>query len=430
MSRLSVAAKMQIKKLIDQLLAGMVMPSAEEQLINQLPPMKPKTCVAVCIPVAACGGQEEKNLYRTLFLLSRQSMPADYFEVIIFLNRTEGMIPDKTREVAQGISLLMPNLRWIEAEIPREHGGHIGYIRRKLHAVVSERARRAGIDNLTHIILDADTVSMHPGLIVAHLRRLSETGADECIGQLDWDHPDAPTIEIPAFIASERFMLAMLWETGKRLVELASSGMADDMVQVWQVMFGDNFFPIFANAAIRDSAYRSVGGYQPLPILEECDLYRRIWLNRLMRGNFGGICFGTAEQGVVVASSTRRALWALKEMERPIIRQWDFSADMSDAHIRSSIPDMGRYRTREVDEELLERMISLSMKPFVMPRAVLEYAIPRAMAAVGVGADEYEVKFTPVPAEPFLVSAEIAFISGHGLKQWVENRQATALGSK
>lgn len=400
------------------------------ELLKQIPPMSEGNLVSVCTPVIACGDQETVNLERTLRLLGEQRMPQSAFEVVVFLNRPQGTPSDGTVEVVREASRRMHNIRCIEAEIPLARAGWTGYIRSLLHAVVSQRARmrRWGARELVHLVLDADTVGMHPDLIAGHLRRLHETGADECIGQLDWNHPEAPTREIPALLVSTRFFLEMLWQTGKRIVEDAYNLEDYNLTHLIQLLFGENFFPIFANASFTDEAYRRIGGYDPdARILEECILFRSFWLSRQMRGDLRGLCFGTQKDGVVVASSTRRALWALCKLNppRPVNLQWDYTNDMGDASIRTSIPDLDGFRTRKIyDAELLVNMICQTLTTFPLPPEILQNALPKALRSVGVKKGDYNVEYTPVPSEPLLCLARIQITDTTGLCDWVRKQQA------
>lgn len=406
---------------IRQELEGAKAPSFLPELLAQIEPMRRKTRAAVCIPVAAFGEQEINTLPRTLAELrgQRGSVP---FEIVLFLNRPHGEQRDKTARIARCEQRRMHNLHVIEGEIPCSVLT-IGHIRALMHAVVSERARRAGIANLVHIVTDADMVRLHPYLVDAHMSRLEATGADACIGQLDWDHPDLPTHEIPAVIVGAAVMRLMPKYANKRLIEEAARGVPVDSSLLEEVVFARNFGRgVLANVSIRDEVYRRVGGYQPLAHGEDYDLMQRVWESGRRAGHLGALCFGWEGHGITVASSSRRALWALHAEELPATRQWDY-AGYSGPGMHGAVPDMNGYRAA-ADLGLVTRLINESLVAFPFPADVLAHAVPATLREMGLRRDDYALLMLPVPEEPRLSIAEIVIIEPSGLKAWLEREQA------
>ncbi|TSC69442.1 MAG: hypothetical protein G01um101466_39 [Parcubacteria group bacterium Gr01-1014_66] len=409
---------------IQQELIDIEAPLAPKELLDQIPSMHPETRATVCIPVAAFDDQEVETLPRTLEQLGGQTASIKSFEIVLFLNRPEGESRDDTTEIVKYAERHMPNLYCIDSEIPKDKV-LIGYIRALLHGVVSERARRAGLTNLIHIITDADMVWLHPNLIHAHLDRLATTHADACIGQLDWDHLELPTRELPILIVGAAMMRLMPKYANKRLIELASRGVDVDPSHLHEVVFARNFGRgVLANAAIRDQTYRHIGGYQPLAHGEDYDIMQRIWEAGRRLGRYNTLCFGWEEHDIVVASNSRRALWAMHVEGLPMVRQWDYAGYNGTAQckVRNFVPKMDVYRC-EPTVELLTQQINKSLIAFPLPATLLQEAVPMVLEEMGLSMGAYTMQILPVIGEPILSVTEITIINPFGLFSWLRQEQ-------
>ena len=409
---------------IRQELACVEEPRYKPELLMQLPSMHLDTRAAVCIPVAASNNIEVETLPYTLEQLRRQVGTMN-FEILLFLNRPEGEEQDDTLEIARHAQTSMRNLHIIEAEIAPEKLT-IGYVRGLLHGVVSERARRAAIRDLIHVVVDADMVWLHPRLVQEHCNRLISTGADACIGQLDWDHPDLPTREIPGLIVGSALMRLLPKYANKHLIELAGSGASIDPSLLDEVVFARNFGRgVLANVSIRDEAYRRVGGYQPLAHGEDYDIMQRIWESGRRLGRYNTLSFGWKEQGIGVTSNSRRALWALYTEGLPAVRQWDYEGYKGPgAH--ASLPDMAVYRTVEPDLMLINQLINKSLAAFPLPAVLLRDAITATLKEMGLLKRDYKMRLIATEANIYI--AEIVIRNVHGLMTWLCEQMET--GSK
>ncbi|OGZ97343.1 MAG: hypothetical protein A3J10_00455 [Candidatus Sungbacteria bacterium RIFCSPLOWO2_02_FULL_54_10] len=407
---------------IQQELARAETPSFLPELLEQIPPMRHGTRAVICIPVAAFGEQETETLPHTLEQLEMQH--GNNFEIVLFLNRPEGRHADRTLQIAKYAQERMAHLHMLVSEIPRDKVT-IGYIRGLLHAVVSERARRAGINDLVHVVTDADMVWLHPHLVQAHLQRLQKTGADACIGQLGWDHPIIPTREVPALIVGDAIMRLMPKYANKRIIAEAAGGRCMSTHILEEVVFARNFGRgVLANVSIRDSAYRRVGGYHPLAHGEDYDIMQRLWEDGRRAENYGALCFGWREHDVTVTSSSRRALWALYAEGLPIVRQWDYMG-YSGPGTHGALPDMGAYRTTEPNAAFLVHLVNESLVAFPLPPSLLSQAVPAVLRDIGIGARDYTLRMVPSDEDPTLRVAEITIGNPDGLLLWVRRQQET-----
>jgi len=405
---------------IRQTLACATEPCVKTELLEQLPPMDANTQAAVCIPVAASNNIEAETLPYTLDQLQQQIGEVN-FEVVLFLNRPQGKAKDQTLAIAQNAQRHMSNLRILEGEIA-QGDLTIGYIRGLLHAVVSERARRAAVQDLCHIVIDADMVWLHQRLVEAHYRKLAVTDADACIGQLDWDHPVLPTRQIPSLIVGSTLMRLLPRYANKHVIETAARGKPVAPSVLEEAVFARNFGRgVLANVSMRDEVYRRVGGYQPLSHGEDYDIMQRIWESGRHRGRYDTLCFGWKKDGIAAASNSRRALWALHAENLPAVKQWDYKGYQGPGD-HAQLPDMAAHLWVIPDLASLTRLINESLAAFPLPAELLQSAVVATLRKMGLTAQDYALQL--LPADEDTCTAEITITNAEGLLAWLRKQLA------
>jgi hypothetical protein len=168
---------------------------------DSVQPLKVEGRISVCIPVA--DHEEGDNIYRTLELFLNQTISAEQFEVVLFLNHPEHNSPDKTvvtdhtRLEVERFQREHPeiNIHFFQSTIP-EKFATIGYVRKVLNDVTLHRYFRRGDFSRDHILvrMDADTWGLHPKFLENYVKQFEKhPNVDAFKGQLDWDWPTLMT---------------------------------------------------------------------------------------------------------------------------------------------------------------------------------------------------------------------------------------------
>lgn len=365
----------------------------------------PNTTVAVvCICAAAFGNQEK--LEHTLLQLTHIRLDPKFWRIVVFCNWPRSAEPDKCIEVVQRLKRLLPNLDMIAKAVPDRTP--IALIRRMLHDTVSVNAQRAGIDDIVHITMDADTVRVHPDLVLGFIRRLRQTHADACVGQLDWDHddPHLNSRTLPALRIGNALTGLLPLHGNHRIIASATDHHASDPNVLLEAIFSPSFrHGSHCNFAFTDSAYNRAGRYGA----EECDefpsLLRRMWLYAYAnRGQVDSLCFGSAKDGTVVVSDARRALWGIEAGE-PVMCQWKVRPFQNRDGIRTGLPpNLTRHTSPSFD--VIERHINLTFDEFHMPEGLLAHAVQATFHDMGLDSTDYDLMLRPHEPDPVLHVAQ------------------------
>lgn len=374
----------------------------ESAEISDLPPLLKTTRAVVCICVAAFGEQECRSIPRLLAELKKQNWDPEFWEIAVFANWPDGEKPDSTLQLLEEARTAFPNLCLLQKAVPPHTP--IGMLRRELHSIISLRAHAAGIDDLVHITMDADTVWVHPELVPSFVRQLKITGADACVGQLDWDNLDIPTAMLPELWLGQELMRLLPKHGNKRLITDPNT----PLPLLMEAIFSPRSFGrgVQSNFAFTERAYQRAGGYLPEPHDEFDSLLRRMWLSRwLQTGDRHALTFGWKEDGIAVISDARRALWALAAAGKPPMRQWDDIPFLARDRVRNTLPE--NLRSRNPGKAELEQQINLTLAVFNLPPEELEYAVKRTLAELGLNAN---LRVKAYPPDPVLGLAQVRLL--------------------
>jgi hypothetical protein len=169
--------------------------SAILSLAAGIPPLE-RTCeLSVCIPVAAA--EEPLALVRnTVSQYARQSISAERFEVVLFLNWPLDLDADRTARLdalRAGVSSLQEEfadlrLRVFGSAVPKE-ALRIGFLRKLVHDVVLERELLRGdvTRALLHFRGDADLRELPPHFLEDRIRLHGKFSRSPCLrGEVDY----------------------------------------------------------------------------------------------------------------------------------------------------------------------------------------------------------------------------------------------------
>lgn len=381
-----------------------------EHIARTLPPLAMETRAVVCMPTVAFGEQESSMLGRTLLRLDASSVGGPGTEVLVLCNWPKGQRCDSTPEVAlktaQTCKAITVTVVLVELDV---HEQNAGYYRALMHGITLWRTlqRHSDID-VIHITMDADTVRIPHGYTEAYLRALDAgTASSAVVGQLDWDNETIPTARIPELLVGNELMRLLPKHGTWRVL---SRPELYDAAVVHECVFSRRSFGrgVQANISWKGSAYAHVGGYRPEAHDELDYILRKIFV----AGQAKTIAF--AWNPVSIYSDSRRALWALKHLGMPPMRQWALPFQADDP-IRKSLPDLAEH-IDGVSTAALERQINLTLEVFNMPREPLQAAVVGSLSDMGLGYDDYDLHLKPYDPDPALAVAEIRIRDDRALR--------------
>lgn len=378
-----------------------------ENSVQELPVMDSSVQAVVCMPVVAFGDQDTESMLRCLRLLELADTYDVYSEVLVLPNWPSRALPDRTADVARQLNFVHIPIIVAPTELALEEQS-AGYYRALMHGITLLRTLRRGGDDVVHITLDADTISIPRGYVRTYVNVLQEEPkVDAVIGQLDWDNVTIPTSRVPElFVGNE--LMRLLPKYGNWQVLSEPENYPEELVQ--ECTFSRRSFGrgVQANLAWKGFAYARVGGYRPEAHDELDFILRKI----ATVGGLRNLAFGWDEVGVL--SDSRRALWALKKRGMPPMRQWSVPFEASD-FVRSALPDMANH-IGYISTITLERQINLTLEVFNLPAKALRKAVTASLSEIGLAHDDYKLSITPYEADPILSVAQIRIVSYEGFR--------------
>jgi hypothetical protein len=246
----------------------MAMPREDQEkaayLADQFPVNEIVKPLSVCVPVAS--HEEGFNLYRALELYTRQTMPADRYEVFLFLNRPrygkDGMPTDDstTLRALAAFERDYPNVLDIrQATAVFKEPVNLGAVKKAHFDAHVLRCLRAGVTDPIIIMNDADMLNVHDQYLEAYESYfLGNPLVDAVIGEFDLDH--GAYVKSPFVHVANRLHMIISTLKGNSIRPVTNSN----------------------NTAMRGSAYCALGGNTKMQ--RSSDSYMGKILSDLRRG--------------------------------------------------------------------------------------------------------------------------------------------------
>lgn len=312
---------------------------AATALAPQVRALRPDVPVTVVVlPVVGFGDQSARALPRTLRLLRAQRDHDRAILVVAVVNRPTGRAPDAT------LRLIAGGGDWSDAppgsptlavcDVPLTLRPRIGEVRQL--ALDAVAAAGVALDGSVVVLMDDDLVVAPADLLSGLADRLDDGGADLTVGPVLFDDPDVPMCLFPELYLSD---LVRALIADRLVAALGGSGLARPSAGPWpapDAPHPDVFesLVLTGDLAVRASTLRQVGGLR--------DLNEMTWLLRdVVAGGrpvraaseAGARCLPEPHHlgltptvsGLVhrsVRMSSRRALAAWTDRQRPTVAQW------------------------------------------------------------------------------------------------------------